>query len=172
MNEANILHFATHAAFLPGQPEDSFILFGNGDRTSLRDIENGSLFNIDMVVLSACETGLGGKLGNGEEILGLGYQFQNRSVKATIASLWQVNDESTQILMNTLYRKLKQGKVSKAEALRQAQLALIQRNGNVSRPTKRSISVQPAEGGSLPPTTVDFSYPYYWSSFILIGNGL
>ncbi|MGJ5634882.1 CHAT domain-containing protein, partial [Nostoc sp. CALU 1950] len=71
MNEFNIVHLATHAAFVPGQPEDSFILFGNGDRPTLRDIESWTLNNVDLVVLSACETGIGGKFGNGEEILGL-----------------------------------------------------------------------------------------------------
>lgn len=171
MNEYNILHFATHAAFLPGQPENSFILFGNGDRATLRDIENWSLFNVDMVVLSACETALGLKLGNGAEILGLGYQFQNRGVKTTIASLWQVNDQSTQKLMNTLYKQLKQGKVSKAEALRQAQLTLIQSKGNISTQTKGSITIEPKPGAPAQSGHIDFSNPYYWSPFILIGSG-
>ena len=79
----------------------------------------------NLVVLSACETALGAKFGNGEEILGLGYQFQNRGAKATIASLWTVDDGGTQVLMNAFYAQLTQGKISKAEALRQAQIALI-----------------------------------------------
>jgi CHAT domain-containing protein/Flp pilus assembly protein TadD len=90
----NILHFATHAAFVPGVPEDSFILFGNGDTPTLRDVESWSLNHVDLVVLSACETGVGG-LGNGEEILGLGYQFQLSGAKSVMASLWQVSDEGT-----------------------------------------------------------------------------
>jgi CHAT domain-containing protein len=172
MNEYNVLHLATHAAFLPGQPENSFILFGNGDRATLSDIANWSLFNVDMVILSACETGLGMKLGDGVEILGLGYQFQNRGVKATIASLWQVNDESTQILMNTLYAQLKQGNTSKAEALRQAQLTLIQGKGQTSSKNRAGITVQPTTGKEASqPTAIDHSHPYYWAPFILIGNG-
>ena len=68
--------------------------------STLRDIESWSLNNFDLVILSACETGLGGNFGTGgEEILGLGYQFQTRGAKATIASLWQVNDGSTSKLM-------------------------------------------------------------------------
>jgi CHAT domain-containing protein len=172
MNEYNVLHLATHAAFLPGQPENSFILFGNGDRATLRDIESWTLNNVDMVILSACETGLGLKLGDGVEILGLGYQFQNRGVKATIASLWQVNDESTQILMNTLYTQLKKGNIPTTEALRQAQLTLMQSKGSGNRQTKGSISVQPKEGTSLSSQDIDYNHPYYWASFILIGNGL
>jgi CHAT domain-containing protein len=95
MNEFNIVHLATHANFVPGIATDSFIVFGNGDQATLKDIESWSLNNVDLVVLSACETGLGGKFGNGEEILGLGYQFQNRGAKAAIASLWSVDDGGT-----------------------------------------------------------------------------
>jgi CHAT domain-containing protein len=171
MNEYNVLHLATHAAFLPGQPENSFILFGNGDRATLRDIESWTLNNVDMVILSACETGLGLKLGDGVEILGLGYQFQNRGVGSTIASLWQVNDESTQRLMDTLYTQLKKRNTSKAEALRQAQLALMQSKGGSSGQTKGSISVQPGAGNNSSSQSIDYNHPYYWAPFILIGNG-
>ncbi|NEQ83110.1 MAG: CHAT domain-containing protein, partial [Moorea sp. SIO2I5] len=83
-----------------------------------------------------------------KEILGFGYLMQNAGADAAIASLWSVNDEGTQALMNKFYQVLKQGKVTKAEALRQAQIALI---------TK-------VEYG--------FEHPFYWAPFILIGNGL
>jgi CHAT domain-containing protein len=76
MDDYTIVHLATHAAFVVGKPEDSFILFGNGDRINLKDIATLSLPHVDLVVLSACQTGLGGQLGNGEEILGFGYQIQ------------------------------------------------------------------------------------------------
>ena len=125
MNEYNIVHFATHAAFVPGDASKSFILFGDGDIANLKEIGNWTLNNVDLVVLSACQTGIGGKFGNGEEILGLGYQFQSRGVRATIASLWKVSDDGTQLLMNGFYNVLKQQKITKAEALRQAQIALI-----------------------------------------------
>ncbi|MDX2244538.1 MAG: CHAT domain-containing protein [Leptolyngbyaceae cyanobacterium bins.302] len=145
MNEYNILHFATHAVFMPGEPENSFILFGNGDRATLRDIENWSLQNVDFVVLSACETGVGGQLGNGEEILGLGYQFQNRGATATIATLWAVKDDSTSILMSSFYASLSKG-INKVEALQQAQIKLI--------------------------THPNYRHPLHWAPFILIGNGM
>ncbi len=171
MNEHSIVHLATHAAFVPGQPEDSFILFGNGERATLRDIGSWSLFNVDLVVLSACETGLGGKFGNGEEVLGLGYQFQNRGAKATLASLWQVDDGGTQTLMNAFYDQLKVSKVSKAEALRQAQIALIM--GQDTRETNKRGGIKVVGktiGKSRPKASLD--HPYYWAPFILIGNGL
>jgi CHAT domain-containing protein len=145
LNDYNIVHLATHGVFMRGQPEESFILFGDGDRATLRDIETWNL-TADLVVLSACQTAIGGQLGNGEEILGLGYQMQQAGAEATIASLWTVNDEGTQRLMSAFYQTLQSRKTSTAEALRQAQLALI--NGNYNQ-----------------------GLPYYWAPFILIGNG-
>jgi CHAT domain-containing protein len=80
---------------------------------------------VELVVLSACETGLGGKLGNGEEILGFGYQMQKTGARAAIASLWAVDDGGTESLMTAFYTFLASSKLTKSEALRQAQIALI-----------------------------------------------
>ena len=172
MNSHSVVHMATHAAFVPGQPKDSFILFGNGDRATLRDIGSWSLFNVDLVVLSACETGLGGKYGNGEEILGLGYQFQNRGVKATVASLWKVDDGGTQVLMNEFYAKLKQGNLSTAEALQQAQVALITGKYGQTSGNRTGIKVTSADPNPATSDVGSLDHPYYWAPFILIGNGL
>ncbi|MDZ8032695.1 CHAT domain-containing protein [Nostoc sp. DedSLP04] len=170
MNQNSVIHFATHAAFVPGLPEDSFILFGNGDRVTLRDIQDKwFLTNVDLMVLSGCETGLGGTLGNGEEILGFGYLMQNAGARAAIASLWSVNDGGTQALMDVFYAKLKQGTFTKAEALRQAQIALI----NTSKNTESKQRGSSIEIEALPSNVSDrLSHPYYWAPFILIGNGL
>lgn len=143
----NIIHLATHAAFVSGKPEESFILLGNGDRLSLREIQNLKLPNIDLVVLSACQTALGGLIGGGEEILGFGYQMQRTGAKAAIASLWEVSDGGTQALMDFFYGELRKQKYSKVESLRQAQLSMISNAKS------------------------EFKHPYYWSAFILIGNG-
>jgi CHAT domain-containing protein len=148
LDDYNIVHFATHAAFVVGKPEDSFILFGNGERVTLKDISSWSLPRVDLVVLSACETGLGGQLGNGEEILGFGFQMQKTGAKSAIASLWVVDDGGTEELMNAFYATLPSSKFTKAESLRKAQIALI--TGNNQRHT----------------------HPFYWAPFILIGNGL
>ncbi|MGJ3251922.1 MAG: CHAT domain-containing protein [Elainellaceae cyanobacterium] len=174
----SVIHLATHAAFVQGEPDESFIVFGNGDRVTLRDIRRWNLGNADLVVLSACETGLGEQdLGNGTEILGFGYQMQRTGAKAAIASLWQVSDGGTQALMNAFYTALGNG-YSKAEALQRAQIALIQDDASVLEPSERGIQIESTETGE-PLESVSSSnlqgnlnHPYYWAPFILIGNGL
>ncbi|MDX2212168.1 MAG: tetratricopeptide repeat protein [Oculatellaceae cyanobacterium bins.114] len=156
LNNYTIVHLATHAEFVPGLPEESFILFGNGDRVTLRDISDWALQNVDLVVLSACKTAVGGQLGNGEEILGFGYQMQRTGARAAIASLWAVDDGGTQVLMNRFYAGLEQG-LTNAEALRQAQIALITGDVPATSPDQARVPL---------------NRPYYWAPFILIGNGL
>ncbi len=141
----NILHLATHAQFNNGTPDNSFIIFGNGDKIKLNEITDWQIPNIDLIVLSACETGTS-TLGNGIEILGFGYQVQKAGAKNAIASLWKVNDEGTQALMEAFYRELKKGDVSSTEALHRAQVALIK--------------------------SPKYNHPFYWSAFFAIGNGL
>ncbi|MCL1468872.1 CHAT domain-containing protein [Argonema galeatum] len=170
LNDYNIVHFATHAAFVTGQPEESFILFGDGSRVSLRDVESWSLPNVDLVVLSACETGVGGQLGNGKEILGFGYQMQKAGAKAAIASLWSVSDGGTQVLMDTFYAALRKGNITKAEALREAQIALIT-NNSTTGDEQRGIAVRARAEGSVSRIANRLNHPFYWAPFILIGNG-
>ncbi|MGD2184371.1 CHAT domain-containing protein [Lusitaniella coriacea] len=171
MNDYTIVHLATHGAFVVGTPEDSFILFGDGKIATLREIQNWSLTNVDLVVLSACQTGLGGKFENGEEILGLGYQFQRAGARATLASLWSVDDGGTQALMNGFYGALQGSGMTKAEALRQAQIALI--TGDYSAVGgERGIVAVRSRDGIEPEVEEGLSHPYYWAAFILIGNGL
>ncbi|MGI2902389.1 CHAT domain-containing protein [Tolypothrix sp. VBCCA 56010] len=165
LDDYTVVHFATHAAFVTGRPENSFILFGNGDRVNLRDVANWSLPRVELVVLSACETGLGGFLGSGEEILGFGYQMQKTGARAAIASLWAVDDGGTETLMTAFYTLLTSSKLAKSEALRQAQIALITGKSPTSKQQNGSNNISPAVDASL-------NHPYYWASFILIGNGL
>ena len=151
MDSYTIVHWATHAAFVPGTPEQSFVLFGDGTPVTLKDMKKWQFKNLDLIVLSGCETGLGGNFGTGIEILGLGYQLQSAGARAVIASLWNVDDGGTQVLMNDFYSNLKTGKYSKTAALQKAQISLINSNNQQKK---------------------DLSHPYYWSPFILIGNGL
>ncbi|MEM9219265.1 MAG: tetratricopeptide repeat protein [Cyanobacteria bacterium P01_F01_bin.150] len=176
----NILHFATHAAFLPDYPINSFILSGNGKTVSLQSLrEQWNFSGIDLVVLSACETGLGGYDNNGEQILGLGYVFQEKGAKAVMASLWQVSDRGTQTLMDAFYAALNNG-YGKSEALQRAQQALITGDQTIlvnpenSARGERGATLEIIDshtGRSLTHGST-LSHPYYWAPFILIGNGL
>ncbi|OBQ41769.1 MAG: hypothetical protein AN485_01235 [Anabaena sp. MDT14b] len=168
----SIVHMATHAVFVKGAPENSFILMGDGNRINLKEIEEWKLPDVTLVVLSACQTALGGDLGNGLEILGFGYQLQRTGVRASIASLWEVSDGGTQTLMDALYARLKSGKMTKAEALHEAQISLITGKNQSSGKTKSSVKFEPGNSGQNARISRNLSHPYYWSPFILIGNGL
>ncbi|NEQ72061.1 MAG: tetratricopeptide repeat protein [Okeania sp. SIO2C9] len=143
MGSHSLIHFATHSAFVNGSPEDSFILYGDGELASLREVEKWNLYGVELVVLSACETGKGKLLGDGSEILGFGYQMQVAGAAASLATLWQVDDQGTSEFMNDFYTALKSGK-NKARAVQKTQIAMI---------------------------NSEFNHPYYWAPFILIGNG-
>ncbi|MGD1804304.1 CHAT domain-containing protein [Dapis sp. BLCC M126] len=171
MDKYSVVHFATHAAFISGNPEDSFIMFGDGDLVTLREVRDSwFLTNVDLLVLSACQTAVGGKLGNGEEILGFGYLMQEVGAKATVASLWRVDDGGTQILMNNFYQWLQTEKVTKAQALRQAQISLI--TGQYNPQQLAALVRQKSPKNDLSSQIVEeLRHPYYWASFILIGNG-
>jgi CHAT domain-containing protein len=174
-NSYTVLHLATHGQLSSAsdKPEDSFILFGDGTKATIADIQGWNLKNVDLVILSACQSGLGSKLGNGVEILGLGYQMQAAGARMSIASLWKVSDAGTEKLMDAFYTAVKTGKVSNVEALRQAQVAMITDNYEDLGETRGIVSIEarpPRTTSSTAPTKI--SHPYYWAAFILIGNGL
>ncbi|MEO0431315.1 MAG: tetratricopeptide repeat protein [Cyanobacteria bacterium J06656_5] len=171
-----ILHIATHAQFDPSQPEDSFILLGNGERLRIKDIDlmKESLRDLHLVVLSACQTALGGPTGDGSEIAGISSYFlaANRA-ETVLATLWQVDDTGTSLLMQRFYTLMASGKITKAEALRQAQLSLLNSEDTL---TERFDQLGISRGGlvnadALDTEFVGLSHPYYWAPFILIGNG-
>ncbi|MEQ8542035.1 MAG: tetratricopeptide repeat protein [Coleofasciculus sp. D1-CHI-01] len=172
MGDYNVLHFATHGAIVVGTPEDSFILFGDGTPVTIADVRNWNLNNVDLVVLSACETGLGGNLGTGAEILGLGYQMQRAGARASLASLWTVDDGGTQALMNAFYAAWQGEAITKAEALRQAQIALITGDYTALGEQRGARVAVRVRNGLKPEVMNHLSHPYYWAPFILIGNGL
>ncbi|MEQ9373385.1 MAG: CHAT domain-containing protein [Coleofasciculus chthonoplastes F3-SA18-01] len=172
MGDHTVLHFATHGAIVVGTPEESFILFGDGTPVTIADVRNWKLNNVDLVVLSACETGLGGNLGTGAEILGLGYQMQRAGARASLASLWTVDDGGTQALMNAFYAAWQGEAITKAEALRQAQIALITGDYTALGEQRGARVAVRVRNGLKPEVVNRLSHPYYWAPFILIGNGL
>jgi CHAT domain-containing protein len=152
-----VVHVASHFVFQPGTDVNSYLMLGDGSRLTLRDIKESNLsFNdVDLFTLSACDTAnFGGRDANGREVEGLGTLLQKQGARSVMATLWPVNDESTGVFMQQLYRLRQTGKLSKAEALRQTQLAFV----------KSSIN----SGGKQQ----DFSHPFYWAPFILMGNWL
>ncbi|MEM9218951.1 MAG: CHAT domain-containing protein [Cyanobacteria bacterium P01_F01_bin.150] len=172
-DSATVIHLATHAQFVTGTPEDSFVLFGNGDVMTLGDIRDINLPHAELVVLSACETGVGG-FGHGEEILGFGYQMQQTGAQAAIASLWRVSDGGTQVLMDAFYGALQTSGISKVEALRQAQLTLITGDfSGLGLDERGAVAIRQRIQETVPQqVSQKLSHPYYWAPFILIGNGL
>ena len=123
------------------------------------------LNQVDAVVLSACETGLGSVAG-GEGLLGLQRAFQVSGAKTVVASLWKVPDAATSRLMQRFYENLWQKKLPKLQALREAQLWMLKEGARVTDGTGgRGIAVvelQPPVGDGLP--------PYYWAAFVLSGD--
>ena len=98
--------------------------------------------------------------------------MQQTSARAAIASLWKVSDGGTQALMDAFYAALQNNKMTKAEALRQAQTALIT-GDYTALGEQRGLGVAQRIKNNLPSQVSDhLSHPYYWAPFILIGNGL
>ncbi len=120
LDRFEVLHFATHALVQPGSPHSSHIMLADGDLTVLDILE----LDLDarLVTLSGCSTAEG-KIGYGDEALGLTRAFFYAGARALVASLWAVEDQSTPVLMTQFYRNLRQG-ASIAQALRAAQLSL------------------------------------------------
>lgn len=175
-----LVHIASHFQFAPGDETTSYLLLGDGSHLSLADINSQSnLFDgVELLTLSACNTGMGDVGSDGKEVEGLGVIAQRQGAEAVLASLWSVSDASTSLLMQQFYRLREAGEgTSKAEALRQAQLSLL--HGSASMPANashRGTEAVPSRGESaaLPPFTPDpkapYAHPFYWAPFILIGN--
>ncbi|MBD2166731.1 CHAT domain-containing protein [Calothrix membranacea FACHB-236] len=146
----NILHLATHGKF-SSNPERTFILDWN-ERINVKDLDTLLRLNyqrianpIELLILSACETATG----DNRAALGLAGVAIRAGARTTLASLWQINDASTAEFMIQFYQELNRGQVTKAEALRNTQLAFLQQS-----------------------TDSDYNRPYHWAAFILVGNWL
>lgn len=148
-----VVHLASHFR-LGDNWSTSSLLLGNGKLLSLEDMSKTAAIDfrdVELVTLSACNTALT-TASNGLEVDSLAAAIQAKSGKAVLASLWSIYDESTAVLMKDFYRLRKENpKLSKAEALQQAQRNLI---GDPNDPKSDH----------------SFSHPYFWSGFVLIGN--
>lgn len=144
--KAGILHVAAHAEVDLVDPLQSRILFApKGDDAGFmeaRELYGLNMDNVSLITLSACESGLG-RVARGDEILGFTRSFLSAGASGLLVSLWQVEDESTELLMTTMYRNLAQGQPS-AVAMQRAQLAVMHNK--------------------------NYGEPYFWAAFDLVGD--
>ncbi|MEM9246401.1 MAG: CHAT domain-containing protein, partial [Cyanobacteria bacterium P01_F01_bin.153] len=164
-----IAHFATHAFFEPGGDlQKSYVQLWGSERVDVNAISTLNFHTppLELLVLSACSTAVG----DDQAELGFAGLSVQSGAKSVVASLWQVSDSGTLALMTEFYNAL--GNLpTKAEALRQAQLALLR--GEV---TIRQGQLQGSSRGTVPvpqeltKDNLDFTHPYFWGSFTLIGS--
>ncbi len=192
------VHIASHFNLSAGDDTRSFLLLGDGDTLKLSQWDTQmDLSNVDLLTLSACETGVAdlansnstnskkdsAATNQGAEVDSLGELAQRRGASAVISSLWSVNDDSTSQLMQNFYRLRQEKALSKGEALRQAQLMLLHGDvqnkvyGVSSDIANRGMRLNHVGGDSATPTTpfvfndkAPFAHPFYWAPFYLIGN--
>ncbi|PSB42561.1 hypothetical protein C7B80_27040, partial [Cyanosarcina cf. burmensis CCALA 770] len=144
----NVVHLATHGQF-SSQAENTFILAADGPINVrkfddlLRSRNRRRPNAIELLVLSACETAIGDR----RAALGLAGIAVRAGARSTLASLWQIDDEATAIFIGEFYKQLTKTKLTRAEALRQAQLNLMKNYPNYRRPG-------------------------YWAAYVLVGNWL
>ena len=142
-----VVHLATHGQF-SSNPEETFILaWDNPIQISalnrlLRNSEQSRQDAIELLVLSACETATGDK----QAALGLAGVAVRAGARSTLASLWNIDDETSAILMQQFYQVLTDNSTTKAIALQQAQLALLK--------------------------NPRYQHPRYWAPYVLVGNWL
>jgi CHAT domain-containing protein len=142
------------------------LLLGTGERLSLEAFRTDGALKFeqaDFLALSACETALSAKDASGVEIESMAEIAQGAGARAVLASLWRVADSSTAELMIGFYKGRSNGAVTKGEALRQAQLALIARG---------AAGEGPALAGVPAGEVVKFNHPFYWAPFILLGDSM
>ncbi|MGM0456012.1 MAG: CHAT domain-containing protein [Cyanobacteriota bacterium] len=163
-----IIHLATHGEFIDGDASNSYIQLWD-ERLNLNEIRRLNLNRppVELLVLSACRTAVGST----EAELGFAGLAVASGAKSALGSLWYVSDDGTLGLMTEFYTQLRQAP-TRSEAIRQAQIALL--NGDVRVENGQLITSEltfplPGELAEQIPDR-DFSHPYFWSAFSLVGN--
>jgi len=144
---SDVVHFACHGEFNDHQPLQSGLLLAadadNDGILQMHEIYGMNLRQANLVTLSACETALC-KIQGGEDWAGMSRGFIYAGTPSILATLWSVDDKSTAILMKNFYTNWLQKGMTKPAALRQAQLDLK----------------------AIP----EYSHPFYWAPFVMIGD--
>jgi CHAT domain-containing protein len=174
----SVVHIASHFVEETGAGSEPFLMLGgadkgdpNGFQWNLSDMESSPVAfqGTRLLTLSACSTGKDYKTRDGTEMDSLGMIAQQKNAEAVLATLWDVNDASTSRLMSDFYsRWIKNPAAGKAEALRQAQLALLK--GPSAAPGGRSQRGFEVESPSGAAPLATYAHPFYWAPFVLIGN--
>ncbi|HEV3254718.1 MAG TPA: tetratricopeptide repeat protein [Candidatus Acidoferrales bacterium] len=181
-----VIHIASHFVLAPGSEGDSFLLLGPSskpgeDRRLTLDQLGGSrsfsFAGAELVTLSACDTAGGGRSSNGKEMDSLAQDVEDKGAKAVVASLWDVDDDSTGLLMADFYRRwIGAPGMTKVEALRQAQLDLLLGRGpKVAADKSGASEMQRCATASGQPEierdpNASFAHPHFWAPFVLYGN--
>jgi CHAT domain-containing protein len=131
------------------------------------EVADLNLTGVELVVLSACETGLG-ELAGGEGVLGLQRAFQVAGARTVVATLWTIPDGATRDLMERFYGQLlsESSKMTRLEALRQAQLWMLRQGTSGPGAARHSITFD----GEETPAVGSAAAPYYWAAFVLSGD--
>ncbi|MEM9161872.1 MAG: CHAT domain-containing protein [Cyanobacteria bacterium P01_F01_bin.4] len=171
-NPYGIIHLATHGEFSTGALSQSYIQLYD-QKLRLHQLRELGLHqpSLELLTLSACQTALGSRSAE----LGFAGFAVLAGAKTSVASLWSVSDEASAGLMIEFYRQLQEIQndkpMIKAEALRRAQQAMIR--GDVYAEGDQLVSL--TQSRPLPPELItegrqDFSHPYYWAAFSLVGS--
>jgi len=177
-SQHTVVHIASHFVFKPGDDTQSYLLLAGKDQggagyhltvANFRDNQKLPLDDTVLLTLSACETGTNGKASNGREVDGLGRTAQEKGARAVISTLWAVYDASTGKLMGDFYKRWADGagNVTKAEALRMAQLDLLR---GTLKPNTDPIGRGFGKTKAGPDLQSGYAHPYYWAPFVLMGN--
>lgn len=126
------------------------------------------LWGTKLVVLSACDTGVG-EVKNGEGVYGLRRALVLAGSETQVMSLWPVSDKGTRDLMIEYYRRLLRGE-GRSAALRAVQLQMLKTKAVTDAGEERILKTKTGTKSSVSNTAKDYSHPYYWASFIQSGE--
>jgi len=168
-HDFNVIHIASHFIFSPEGEAASYLVLGDGSRLSVANIADGTyqLGNVDLLTLSACYTGMDPGAVDGVAVEGLATKAQFIGARSVLATLWSIADGSTAVFMQSFYQLRRDRGLTKAEALRYAQLKFITAELNPAILPSELRTNQYAN--ALMP---NYQHPFFWGAFILLGNWL
>jgi CHAT domain-containing protein/Tfp pilus assembly protein PilF len=195
----SVIHIASHFKLNPTGEGESFLLIGDGSHLHICEIYDFDypLTSVDLLTLSACQTGLGGggvtgqvieaapdrtqlplecqagSVGGsvaGQEVESFSTFAQKRGARSVMATLWSVADDSTGKFMQYFYQLHEDHDLSKSEALRLTQELFIK--GEIQVPDGGNFTFRGIEKSDMTDQHLPYSHPFFWAPFVLSGNWL